>query len=604
MALRNRLLLFILSSAVGIAQQVSYNDLKDKPAFIQPTDKAYGCSTTKVDNSTCLSAALAYSNNTGGPFRCYGQGTYKVTGQVTVTLTKPPDIDWGQCTVEWDGAATTATSFIQYKTTSASVAHLVEGGGIHGGHFVATHQVKSFIEMRELVNVHLGNFTLGLSGDYSDPIPPSCVLGLHWEVAGAGIQDAYVPNICNIGLRMERLTDITQNVYTGMTLTSAITGTAGGTFTVSSCAFLTAGGFDVIHFATGESIRLSDCDAGTLVATIAEVCVITTLTGLDPCRGDEATTPTTHTNGTAFTTGFPFVSDQTISGVHLYGVGAGVLTCPGCTIKMEDNTYLAGSGIGMFNNGGTYFSNLVHNEGPTYDLKQMADGSTVALGTVFNNVDVTSGSFKGVAIAITGTTANFQAVNPNYAGGGRVQLSLLDVQIDPSVTLTKDVNARICNAIDSSGIVSVYNQCTLTGGVTVKQEVGSTVSGVVSETTTAGGGGFSVSNTGGIANYYPLIGTGGGPWLCGDGNVPTRLTLFPSRACSGTPTWILDGTYGIRHAPVTVANLPGCSNNTEGIIIEVTDALTPAWGANVANGGVVHATVVCNQLVGWTVIGK
>jgi len=58
-----------------------------------------------------------------------------------------------------------------------------------------------------------------------------------------------------------------------------------------------------------------------------------------------------------------------------------------------------------------------------------------------------------------------------------------------------------------------------------------------------------------------------------------------------------------KNTPVAVGSLQTCNAGNAGSTASVNDALAPAWGVTVANGGAAFASVVCNG-ANWTVTGK
>jgi len=136
----------------------------------------------------------------------------------------------------------------------------------------------------------------------------------------------------------------------------------------------------------------------------------------------------------------------------------------------------------------------------------------------------------------------------------------------------------------------------------------------------AGGSAYSINNLGAVSGGVikaTIEGTTGLRIASDIGVKFSSTTVFngtPDSGIARNAAGVIEGNNGTagtlrdflarqyRNTPVAVTSLQTCNAGNKGSSASVNDALAPAWGATVANGGAAYALVTCNG-TNWTVIG-
>jgi len=257
-----------------------------------------GCSPKPgFDNAPCLRAALNLAVQTGAAVLCGNDsGTqapqvYEYQSEVDVHLTKPLRF-YGNgssaCILNYTGAATNTGVGMKFWANYLGSDNS-KGSMISEITFETSVHLHAVLQLDQLAKGDVDRIVVQVSPTFSGTAPEIGVLGRGWQISS--FNRSYIANGFTSGVALTTLVvpDTTDAVAIGLTITSNIASSGGGTFTVSSCAWLASFGvYQYLQFPDGETIKIASCTGTT--ATIEADCSTTAgYTGNQPCRGSEET---------------------------------------------------------------------------------------------------------------------------------------------------------------------------------------------------------------------------------------------------------------------------------------------------------------------------
>lgn len=255
---------------------------------------------------------------------------------------------------------------------------------------------------------------------------------------------------------------------------------------------------------------------------------------------------------------------------------------------------------------GTYFR-MTKTSGSTRSWDLGATGSGNAIGdNSFGLYDNTAAAYR----YMIRSTGNFLIGGTLYTDGNYK----LDIQSSGSTG-----TLRVWDQSGAGSTLAVFRGGAAQSGSVLKiQNNAGSDTVTVSEgglINTAASGGFTTSGDTSIYYYstyarlmsastFQIQWRDGATWYGGsiDSGI-SRNTAGVIESNNGSATVLRDFlARQYKNTPVAVASLQTCNAGNKGSLASVSDALAPAWGATVANGGAAYAQVTCNG-TNWTVTG-